>query len=411
MNIFKVLASGRKSFSEESASALLAWLFCPTMEHGLGANLLIEFLKALESKDPRCRPLFSQGSVENVVSPVLRTQDSGGPQLEIHLEKNVQTGFIDLVLKIESIWIAVENKIRVTSIHGNRTQLLEQYQGLSAVLTNPSDRIISVFLTPRGFEKSEIEEFSNLRDDHLREHDYKVLVAWEDAEDEANDSVRGNTPSIAAMLRRVLEKEARGEISPIPDYTRHTLKALLESIRAEFQGYPYSSPPGSSGLNPKTYKQLMLAEIRAMNEVRFVGIADGVAGLLRLPPYELQRRRYQSAIESMTGLRNWLTKECFLAIADWRLNGGRSGVLWDHVLPSAQLMEIVESDGSAVFIGVRGGASALERMSADEVKKKKWQVRTAESAPTSQWISGNEFLDILKKKEIAPISMAGYEVV
>jgi hypothetical protein len=29
MNIFKVLASGRKSFSEESASAVLGWLMNP----------------------------------------------------------------------------------------------------------------------------------------------------------------------------------------------------------------------------------------------------------------------------------------------------------------------------------------------------------------------------------------------
>ena len=47
MNIFKVLASGRKSFQEETASAILAWLMNPAMEHGLGSVLLAEFVRDL----------------------------------------------------------------------------------------------------------------------------------------------------------------------------------------------------------------------------------------------------------------------------------------------------------------------------------------------------------------------------
>ncbi len=49
MNIFKVLASGKKGFPEETASALITWFMHPAMEHGLGYTFLARFIQKLSA--------------------------------------------------------------------------------------------------------------------------------------------------------------------------------------------------------------------------------------------------------------------------------------------------------------------------------------------------------------------------
>ena len=49
MNIFKVIASGKKTFNEETASAILAWFMNPFMEHGLGFSFLKTFIRKLSA--------------------------------------------------------------------------------------------------------------------------------------------------------------------------------------------------------------------------------------------------------------------------------------------------------------------------------------------------------------------------
>lgn len=47
MNIFRVLASGRHKFREEFVSAFMAYLFSPSMDHGLGPKLFINVLQEI----------------------------------------------------------------------------------------------------------------------------------------------------------------------------------------------------------------------------------------------------------------------------------------------------------------------------------------------------------------------------
>jgi len=44
-----------------------------------------------------------------------------------------------------------------------------------------------------------------------------------------------------------LADESRGEVDPIPEYTRHTLKALNSFIAADFQGYWYDRASSGGG--------------------------------------------------------------------------------------------------------------------------------------------------------------------
>ncbi|HHW31482.1 MAG TPA: PD-(D/E)XK nuclease family protein [Clostridiaceae bacterium] len=64
MNIFKVLASGKKSFLEEQASAIIAWFMNPRMEHGMGFLFLSRFVRELQTRqnglDEISSKLFTQ---------------------------------------------------------------------------------------------------------------------------------------------------------------------------------------------------------------------------------------------------------------------------------------------------------------------------------------------------------------
>jgi hypothetical protein len=55
MNIFKVIASGKKTFFEEQMSAALAWFLHPQMEHGLGYEFLNRFIHEIAKKHKRMR--------------------------------------------------------------------------------------------------------------------------------------------------------------------------------------------------------------------------------------------------------------------------------------------------------------------------------------------------------------------
>ena len=60
MNIFKVLASGKSSFQEEQASALIAWLLNPRMEHGLGYAFLTRFVDSIAITCPALESIKQQ---------------------------------------------------------------------------------------------------------------------------------------------------------------------------------------------------------------------------------------------------------------------------------------------------------------------------------------------------------------
>ena len=44
MNLFRVMASGKRGINEENMSAVLAWLLHPGMDHGFGPAFLKTFL-------------------------------------------------------------------------------------------------------------------------------------------------------------------------------------------------------------------------------------------------------------------------------------------------------------------------------------------------------------------------------
>ncbi len=387
MNIFKVLASGRRSFQEETASAILAWLMNPAMEHGLGSVMLADFVRDL-SECPECPGEFTR--LPERLTPRLRNEDDGGPVCRCALEYNVGTGFIDIVFFIDQWVLSIENKIYPTSI-SDPQQLAKQYRGIKQLPQHQEMKVCMVFLVP-------IDEGADMLDPQIEEvvtnldaaaGDFKRIVTWQ-------KSGGDGTPSISELLSRILKKEATGRIDPIPEYTRHTLKALSAFITSGFAGYEYDRDLPSGGLNDATEHQLKVSDIERLVE-GFVGVKAGVSGLLRMPDKEVSRHRFQYTSTDMTTKPNWMAVDDFKKLMEWR-RGNHPDIAWAGAFPSVTLWKIAGDYGAKVFIGIKGGETALREMPPEVIREKQWRI--SRQRPNQQWIPGDTFVRILEERGV-----------
>lgn len=387
MNIFKVLASGRSSFKEETASAIVSWFLNPTMEHGLGCLVLSEFIEELSKVDSR-RADFRE--LSSKLTPRLRTDYETQLNFWCNLEYNVGGAFIDIVLGIEDWLIAIENKIYSGSVTDG--QLKTQYEGLRE--KHKEKKICSVYLVP-------IEEDSEVLDartqkvfdelDCLREDDFKAVVTWQ------KNSI-GNTPSISSIIQRVLDQENRGIIDPVSEYTRHTLKALYSFISNDFSGYEYErTVMPSSSLNSVTEKQVKIDKLQILKE-GCVGVRGGIRGLLQMEEGKIRTHRFQYTSQDVSNKPNWLKIETFNKVAKWILDGETPEIEWNGRFSSLVLYRIARDYKGKVFIGIKGGQKALESMTADDIMGKQWQISTMKAS--TQWVAGDVFWAVIQNKSV-----------
>lgn len=303
------------------------------------------------------------------------------------LECAVGTAFIDIVLGIENSagtgdkWIiSIENKIYDNSVTSG--QLQREYEGLREKFKNGI--IAMVYLVPTDSDVGAKEEFEGLR---VRGQDKRVLVSWQ-------KSVTG--PSVAVAIQNILISEAKGAIDPIPEYTRHTLKALLSFIQNDFSGYEYERETSRSILNSLTEGEYSVNELNK-KEAGFVGIQHGISGLLRLSAGELKARKFQFAKESMEGRQNWLKLEDFKKLVEWRLEGKVPEIRWDNRFPFDVIEKIVQDFQDKVFVGIRGGMDSLNQLGLEEINNRSWEIKSNQKS--DEWISGNIFLQVIRAKK------------
>ena len=386
MNIFKVLASGKSSFQEEQASAMMAWLLNPRMEHGLGFAFLSRFVDGVAVACPNL------GSIRNKLSPRLRSGDIDEIEWACHLEYNVQTAFIDIALIIDDWVLAIENKIYAGSA-SDPFQLKREYEGLKALPDCKDKKVGLIFLVPisaSGLYDPKIEtEFSNLS---VQAPDFKCMIPWQMISESPL-----LIPSVSEMISGILDQEGKGSIEPIPEYTRHTLKAFNQFIMSGFSGYDFQSSNTSSTMNPLTEAVYGIGKLSMLN-TGYVGIKGGLSGLLQIDLAKLQTQQFQYTTVDMSMKNQWLDVATFTNIADWRVNGNLHEIQWNATLRAPLLYMICKDYGSKVFIGLRGGMYALEQMDPSAIANSQWGVRMSKAS--NNWIEGQVFLDILKKKDI-----------
>lgn len=257
MNIFKILSSGDGSLKEPNLSAFLAYLLDPSGDHGLHSKFLESFLKAL---------VFEFSSIYEELKSSTDTQlkdlsTSSKFIVEIDTEvpfeidrKSIdkKSKDIDIVIEIykrneedvednPAYIFAIENKIRDEAIKDD--QLMKEIKGLMEVEEYSDIPIGLIFLTRGWSDKSDIA-FKELKK-FLGEKNYldkvkPIHLRWEENDKEPSKSVFN-------ILSNLLVLESSGLIEPIHEYTKHTIKALINFIAFGFKSYVEEKQEGGKG--------------------------------------------------------------------------------------------------------------------------------------------------------------------
>ena len=389
MNIFKVIASGKKTFNEETASAILSWFMNPFMEHGLGFSFLKTFIKKLSSTMGNTNIL---DDLNDSLTPRMRTEDGTQSKLWSNLEYKVEQAYIDIVIGIEGWVLAIENKIYPESVSSG--QLKREYEGLKK--KNPQEKIGLIYLVPIE-ENDEVldpevrREFEELQ---VQDRDFKSIVTWQ------KSKIDDPTPivSIAEVIIQILDDESRGIIDPIPEYIRHTLKALNAFISNKFEGYDYERSPLSTGINPLTEEQLTIKELSSRTD-GYVGVKGGMKGILIMDNNRTKQHKFQFSSQDMSHLPYWINLPEFNNIVKWKLYRDVNAINWKGRFPAHILYEIAKDYKDKVYIGIKGGEKALGGIDAETINSKEWNIVT-EQSKNPQWINGIVFNKILDEKKV-----------
>jgi len=218
MNIFQVLSQGKSRLHEPSMSAMLGYLLDSNKDHGLGDAFIRVFLSKINFN--YFKEILDMPFIDSQVTLELPLQFNGAEKdidIEIILldsQKN-EDG-----VKNKLFRIIIENKIKAGA--ANPKQLNEYYY---AVLEDEPDieNLIMIFLTPESITqqlKAEFENFITLPATH-----HKEWIFWDSQ----------SNIGIVSMVRDILKMEAQGEINPINEYMRHTLKAFVRHITDAIQ--------------------------------------------------------------------------------------------------------------------------------------------------------------------------------
>jgi hypothetical protein len=222
MNIFSVLSQGKGRLNEENMSAILGYLLSPNQSHGFGDLFLRSFLENLQKvigeenrfKDLLCdkNPIKADVILESSYS---LDDKKWFVDVEIRLFTRSKNQDSDLT---EVHRIAIENKIKPQS--ANVLQFLSEFEAIHSDALEEGDiDITMVFLTPEGNYQGFVSEYDALDESKLGKH-RKAWLRW------AGEGER----TISSLIKDMLSKELLGEVPPINEYVRHTLKAFIYYI-------------------------------------------------------------------------------------------------------------------------------------------------------------------------------------
>ena len=215
MNIFQVLSQGKSRLHEPSMSAMLGYLLDSNKDHGLGDAFVRVFLE--KTNAALFENILSQASINSKVT-LESSYELNGSRKDIDIEISL----LDENREREiAHTIIIENKIRAGAANPNQ---LGDYYGAILQDDPEIENLLIIFLTPESNAAPLNDEFDNLTVNDLRNH-HKKWMYWDSA----------NNEGILAMVRDVLSKEALGEINPINEYMRHTLKAFARHSRMVVQ--------------------------------------------------------------------------------------------------------------------------------------------------------------------------------
>ena len=218
MNIFEVLNSGQSRLYEPSMSAMLGYLLDPHANHGLGQTVLRMFIEELEVQTGSkiLEDLLKQDFIEGYV------------ELESPYMYGSTRCYLDIEIRITArrrdedvCRIVIEDKLRTEAAQSG--QLVKYYNAIRSdeeYLSNPA-LIHFVYLTPDSNHSLLASEYEELGKS-LDAGDYTAWINW--------SGQVNRSGMIVGVVQKILILESQGEIDPINEYIRHTLKAFIRFL-------------------------------------------------------------------------------------------------------------------------------------------------------------------------------------
>lgn len=255
MNIFKILASGDGTISEPNVSAFLGYLLNPKASHGLGDELLKRVFGELSSATSASNLSFLRDKNQNLRNLTIGSvfdfevlleqafpkanKDSGKDIVDVVIlcfEQKVNKGesLASKLLEhntrgeLRQVFL-IENKIKDGATREGQlsSQCEATIQTLGKMLPNEDvAKMLSViFVTPDSQKASDEFKSYDTQDEY---NVPKVHLKWCSDDDESRSTIYD-------FLESILVDESRGEIEPINDYTKHTIKSFMTFISNGFR--------------------------------------------------------------------------------------------------------------------------------------------------------------------------------
>ncbi len=401
MNIFRVIASGKQKLREEFVSAFLAYLFSPSMDHGLGATLFTKVLKEIASSTNNDELL----ALSNDFKETLRSDlfDGERQQLDIELEFPVSTSngnkrFIDILARYRNWFFIIENKINHGSFTKNQTK--KQYQGIRKILADKGivdPKIVLIYLVPAiptetGWSAS--QKYNEELSFRYEGSDFGTVIYWQPTQDE-------KTISMVDIIRNILEEESRGAISPLSYDIKQNLKSFIDFALGEFKGYYYET-----SLKKVNTNKALVADILDRDEDIYIGVQYGQGGLItkawRNPDYLKER---VSVSDEPLGWQ-YLELSVFKKLTQWAINPEKNdltGIEWTgKPFWAVNLYRVAKTAGKGIHIGIKGGIKVLKEMTATDILNRKyWELHPTKK--NSSWLSGDEFCEVIESLPVQEV--------
>lgn len=197
---------------------MLGYILDPHANHGLGQTFLRLFIEELKAQTGSriLHQLLSQDLIECVVeleAPYMYGATRCSLDVELRLSSK---GADDDICRV-----IIENKVRVEAAQNG--QLKKYYEAVKSdedYQSNPVP-IHFVYLTPDSDHSLLVNEYDELNRT-MDSTDYSAWVRW--------SGTRNRERMVVGVLQRILDFESRGEIDPINEYMRHTLKAFVRFL-------------------------------------------------------------------------------------------------------------------------------------------------------------------------------------
>lgn len=207
MNIFRVFQTRSYRIHETGFSAFLGYLLNTSEDHGLSDTFLKKFLNLAGTpiSDENCK-LFSEIIIEGEFFNSDRKID-----IELRIYKFQGQN------KIPVRNFIIENKIKMGAVMEN--QLSDYYQEYLNE-SEDSTPVTVVFITPNKKSEKAESEFKNLTIHEDKKHS-KIHLRWT------------GSKSISSIFKRILFEESIGELSPLNEQIKHTMRAFRNFLESE----------------------------------------------------------------------------------------------------------------------------------------------------------------------------------